>query len=432
MSKFKECEKLSITMSNLIHILILLYILILTQIIINLKIDQKISKITQNLFSEDLFSAKNINRTEQSKNRLDVTQYKFSTQTPSTREKQNTVSREEQLSDTIKSNQKMLIDSRLNYKIFLIDSVLTRVKSLITVPANLIKAQEKTFILQLGITRGEFLWAMVFGNSKRLPSETRVQLKRVGLQHFLTISGFNLSLIILLAESLLGKIPYRRAFSFVLLLSLLIYIEVVGFSTVLLRSLAMICLAYIARRFFHRPFLPLYGFLFLTTIIILINPQIISNLSFQFSTAALVGIYNNVFLLSRFRQSSLIWKTFAQSGTLSLIVFCFISPLTAHHFSEINLLAAITNVCLSWTMPFLTGAGMVYCAFLLVSSGFGHILAGGLTVVLDIFLQLVTFFAKLPQITFLLIQPLPWWCCGVWWGSLIIVRQLLYNRMKFE
>jgi ComEC/Rec2-related protein len=408
--------------------LMLIVVLILTQMIVKLNNDQLISKIEAKSFAEADFPQNTINGAEKGDFLTNLTFNRRPSTNLENTTSQNTVSSNEPSSDTIKKDRKTLIDRGYGSKEYLIDSVLSQMKTVLIVTANTIKEQERYFVMDLGSSRGEFLWAMVFGNPQALPGETKSLLQQVGLQHLLTISGFNLSLLLLLIESILSKVPFRQAFYFLLILLPLIYMQVVGFSVVMLRAVAMLGLAFISKSIFRRPFLPVYGLSILSVLILLISPTVFSDLSFQFSTIALMGIYLFSPFLTRLSKGGLIWKIFLPSCYFSLVVFVCTLPLVIFHFGEINLLAVLVNICLSWTMPVLTGLGIVYCVFLLVSSGFGHIFAMGLRVILNIFFQTVTIFTFLPKMTFSFPQTVPVWFFILWWGCLLWLRQLLSER----
>lgn len=142
--------------------------------------------------------------------------------------------------------------------------------------------QEKTFKLVSGI---------LFGEKKYVDDFMSSTIYKIGVGHILTVSGIHVGIIFTFINFFLEKIikAERKLSSYISFIAALFYTAISGFSPSAIRATLML-LVYMVAQILYRA-VTLADVLATTLVLTLaVNPQIITELSFQLSVAAVGGI----------------------------------------------------------------------------------------------------------------------------------------------
>jgi len=121
-------------------------------------------------------------------------------------------------------------------------------------------------------------------------------------------------------------------------------------------------------------------------LMLLVNPQWITNLSFQLSFLATFGVIVVAPILLKFLSKIPI---ISQDLAVTLAAQLMVTPVIAQNFHQISLVSLITNVLILWTISFI----MILGSLMLL---FGSIFAILTNVLLAYFIYIVQFFASMP------------------------------------
>ena len=255
------------------------------------------------------------------------------------------------------------------------------------------------------------LKGVVFGDKNELPRGLKENLRRTGTIHIVVASGYNLSVVGLYVMSLFQLLisAQRRTLMFILTeLVLLFYVLLIGFQAPIIRAFIMSSLTILGKVFGRERsgvwILVLSGF-----IMVVIKPAWITEISFQLSFLATLGImlYTEKIkngLQHFFDKFSLVRKlgiTYLLDDlatTLSAIIFTW--PIVSYYFGSVSLLSPLVNILVLWVVPILT----VYGGFTLLLPAFlgilSHYLSWLLELLLSYFIFVVTYFGNLPMASF--------------------------------
>lgn len=132
--------------------------------------------------------------------------------------------------------------------------------------------------------------AVLLGSREKLDDELVTAMRLTGIVHLLTVSGMHLTLIALMLEKLLGRLPFGRRTRFALqTVGLCFYTGLTGAAAGTVRALMMATLRGLAKCRGRR-YEPLTALAFAAWLMALIRPTWPLDASFQFSFFVLLGI----------------------------------------------------------------------------------------------------------------------------------------------
>ena len=199
---------------------------------------------------------------------------------------------------------------------------------------------------QAALARG-----FVLGQDDLVAPETREAFKRSGLAHLLAVSGQNVMLLAILAGVVLGAFGAGLRLRLILTLALIaLYVPIAGGGPSIARAGVMGAagiLATLAGRPTDRAYLALLA----AASTLLLNPRFGSDVGWQLSFAAVVGIMAwasplRSLLLGRFERwlPARVAAPLAEGAALTLAATVATAPLMAHHFEQLSLAALPANL----------------------------------------------------------------------------------------
>lgn len=271
---------------------------------------------------------------------------------------------------------------------------------------------------------------LVWGGAGRLSAEWRQRLAITGLSHITAVSGFNISLLIMLFVNNLIILGWpRRSATIIASLIIVIYVLLIGAPASALRA-GLLGLLMLWGQQFGR--LGRVGHLLLisATLMLVFNPFYFwGDLGFSLSFAAVFGLLYWTESWQRWLQRIplLRQKVISENLAVTLAAQVWTWPLIFWQFGQISLIAPVANLLVVWALPWLTVFLLLASplAWLWPSAGvFIFVPAGWL---LNILLAIIANLASWPWAGFIVEWPDNWRIAiiVVYYGlTLVLLRRL--------
>jgi len=197
---------------------------------------------------------------------------------------------------------------------------------------------------------------IVLGETSDISSDLRNAFALLGTAHILSVSGFHAGIIALMILFFLSWIPSLIIRNALLILSLLVFLEIVHWDPPAIRACMMTSLGYTIFSLQRKA----HGIHVLLTVggfMISLDPTLLSSIGFQMSMAGMFGLIFLPQYLHAFHQR-IFPKSIAHSLSTSISAMLILLPLTAWYFEMISFISPIANlmfipmftIALCWTI----------------------------------------------------------------------------------
>lgn len=239
--------------------------------------------------------------------------------------------------------------------------------------------------------QAEILSGILLGQNKNLPGRVRLALRDTSTLHIVVASGQNLSMVAGFFLGLSGMLKRKNAIilSFT---AVLLYVLLTGFQIPILRAAIMFSLASLAQ-FFGRQRDEIWVLTVTGGVMLWVNPKWITDLSFQISFMATLGVIVIAPIILKYLHSIPI---VAQDLAVSLGVQLVVTPIIAQNFHQFSIVGLLTNLAVLWTVSFMMILGTVMLIFSFISSILAQVVAIVTSVLITYFIYIVQFFSSLP------------------------------------
>ena len=212
-----------------------------------------------------------------------------------------------------------------------------------------------------------FAKALLLGDRTDIDYETNTAFKVSGISHVIAVSGLHVSILFGLIYTLAGR---RRLLTALLgIPAVIIFAAVAGFSPSVTRAGIMQILMMIAM-LFDKDYDQATALSFAALIMLVVNPLVITSVSFQLSVGCMAGIFLfsekiRTWLMEKKRLGR--WKGrftawFSSSVSITLSAMVFTTPLVAAYFGAVSLIGVVTNLCTLWVITYIFYGIMLLCA----------------------------------------------------------------------
>jgi len=233
---------------------------------------------------------------------------------------------------------------------------------------------------------------ILFGTKATLSKNLMDALVATSTMHIIALSGMNITILESIIGATLLPLVGRRIASVLTILCIIGFIAFVGPSPSVIRAGIMGSLALIAT-IFGRQNWSLFFFLVTCVIMLIINPSWITNLSFQLSAGATLGIIlftgtpkaKNAAV--RFVEENLRVTLAAQTLTIPIILVVF---------RRVSLVSPLTNILIGWIIQPVTVVGLILAIAGWVWLPLGQVAAWVAWVMLQYLIFVISWTAKLP------------------------------------
>lgn len=209
--------------------------------------------------------------------------------------------------------------------------------------ADSVKMKVYELLKNTDMEQVDIAFAMIFGDSNIVDKSVKNIYQNTGIAHLLAVSGLHVSAIVFALSFFMKKLKVSNKWQIVLLTLLLsIYVYLCSFSISVIRaSLMAIILSYSYIR--GKPYDRLSVISLLATVILLIDPMQLFNISFVLSFLAVLSI---ILLIEPIKRllGKIFFDKFANSLALVLAVQIGLSVVNIFYFNKIQPLSFIANL----------------------------------------------------------------------------------------
>jgi competence protein ComEC len=234
--------------------------------------------------------------------------------------------------------------------------------------------------------------AIVLGLKRAISSDVMEKLRIVGISHIVVISGFHISVIVKIFQSIFATLGKKTVFvlgTFVL----------IGFIVLTGASLSVIRASVMAWLFLLAPILGRRGhitnLLFLTIVVMILqNPLIIAyDIGFQLSVLSVLGLIYLMPIFDKiFSKLGDIVGT-AVSATLSAQIMTL--PVVLHSFSRFSVVAPIANIVITPIVPIIIVYAITIAIASFINMQISFIISWPLLFMLRYIISVTDFFSQL-------------------------------------
>lgn len=270
---------------------------------------------------------------------------------------------------------------------------------------------------------------LLTGSRKGIPEELMNNFNITGLTHIIAISGYNISLIIVLVSSLLDSMA-RRIKIPIIITFIILFTMFVGASAAVVRAAIMGVISVFAL-WFGRQSQIINALLLSAFFMALFKPQtLLFDVGFQLSFLATLGLIVTGSFFQR--HFSFMPKTFgiqeAIAMTLSAQVFAL--PVILMNFGRFSLISPVANVLIAPFIPFAMLFGFISAvlSFFVFELGFIFMFPGWLF--LKVIILVTNFLAAMPLASF----EIPWFSMFYLLGYylIFILGRILYRLWQIN
>ena len=245
----------------------------------------------------------------------------------------------------------------------------------------------------LGSPVGQLVSSMVLGRKAvDLPSDIRDRFIEAGLAHVLAASGFHVSLLLGIILKLTDRFAAKPRLA-VGIGTLIIYLGLTGIQASVFRACLMGSAVLVALAM-DTKVKPLGSLLLAATIILLVNPLFISDLGFQLSFLATLGLIVTMPGL----QAKLDWlpPTVATLVAVPLAASVWVLPLLSYEFNTFATYSIVVNILCTPLITVISLGGMISAIAALIIPAVGSAIAWLLLYPTLLLITVTKFFTSLP------------------------------------
>jgi len=240
------------------------------------------------------------------------------------------------------------------------------------------------------------------------------QLKNVGLIHIVVLSGMNITLLTAIIMSTIVKYIGRKIASILTIVIIIAFVQFVGAEAPVVRAAIMGILSLIGLLYGRRT-IALYLLFLSGLIMVILNYEWLTSISFQLSFSATLGIIlfgsggkneedaipvkTGIQIKKRWIPDQVrddLWKYFMEELRISLAAQVFTLPIIFWYFRQISFISPIANILVAWLIAPLMILGILTIALGLVSWHLGFVISWLVYPLLEFIIWVVETLAKVP------------------------------------
>lgn len=263
---------------------------------------------------------------------------------------------------------------------------------------------------------------LVLGGKLVLPENFEQSLKVTGTSHIVSVSGFNVTLVIGFLMKL-NKFVSKKLVFILTFFVLFAFIVVVGLNNIPALRAVLMGYVFLLSLFVGRKASVVNSLSIIIFFLLLDNPLIYKSVSFQLSIAATFGIVTFNKDIGRILQKLKVPKSIRSDFATTVTAIIWTFPITLSNFETFSILAFLVNIIVLPVVPLITVLGIIVLFLSFISKGIMRFLLIPLNLGLSYVIHSINFFAKFDFLYFEDIE-LP--------GSVAIILYLLYFLVLIE
>lgn len=246
------------------------------------------------------------------------------------------------------------------------------------------------------------LSGLLFGTKATLSKELYDQLITTGTIHIIALSGMNITILIDLVATSLNRFVSKRMASMLTIGVICWFVWFVGGTATIIRAAIMGTLTLIAL-IFGRQYWALLSLMLAVGLMLLVHPSWVTEISFQLSVAATLGIILFGSMEKRVHDRKNMPKFVAiffygieENFRLTMAAQVFTIPIIFHYFHRISFISPLTNVAIGWVIAPVTTLGWLACVLGFVWLPLGIVPAWMSWVMLEYLVRTVQILSHVP------------------------------------
>ncbi|MBL7078294.1 ComEC/Rec2 family competence protein [Candidatus Shapirobacteria bacterium] len=194
---------------------------------------------------------------------------------------------------------------------------------------------------------------IVLGAKSRLSTDFYQKLQNTGTLHIIVASGYNLTVISQIPVDFLAWFIGRKAALLFGGVLVWLYVLVAGSQPPVIRAAIIVTFIYLAQ-FSGRKFNVWRAFAVVVWLMLVINPGLLTGISFQLSISAMFGLLFFEKKWERLRKIPLVGKGLAESLSAQIMVL----PIIGYHFGQVSWASPLINMLILPLVPYLMILGL--------------------------------------------------------------------------
>lgn len=242
------------------------------------------------------------------------------------------------------------------------------------------------------------LSGIVFGTKATLSKALMDSLIKTGTLHIVALSGMNITILASLINLTLLRVISRRIASLLTVLVIIGFVWFVGPAPSIIRAAIMGIIALLSV-ILGKPYWAIWSYVLAVTIMLVLNPLWIYDLSFQLSALATLGIIlfgGKTTEKKPLRIASVVRSSISDDLRLTLAAQVFTIPLILVTFHRLSLVSPLSNVLIGWTIAPLTVMGWLIATLGWMWLPLGQIIAWPSWVFLEYLIQVIAVTGSIP------------------------------------
>lgn len=238
-----------------------------------------------------------------------------------------------------------------------------------------------------------FMSGLILGSKKSIPDWLLDEFKITGTTHIIALSGFNITIIVVVLKNLTHGLSRRLSFWFPIL-SVFLFVVLTGAQASVVRAAIMGSMLLLATRL-GRQGNAFVSIAFTAAAMICLNPLILRfDIGFQLSFAALVGlIYVAPFIDKYFLRLP---KIIAENLSLTLAAQIAAAPIIIYNFKTFSFIAPVANVLILPLIPLVMAIGFISSVLAILFEPLGRLLGYLAFGFLEYMIRVVEYLSSVP------------------------------------
>ncbi len=244
----------------------------------------------------------------------------------------------------------------------------------------------------------EILSAMILGDKGRMSDSLKEKLNIAGVRHITAVSGMHVAILSgIVLSMLLGLGLWRSKATILASLFIVLFVMLTGFQPSAIRAGLMGGLVLFSQNM-GRVNVGVRILVFVAVLMLLFNPLLISDVGFQLSFLAVLGI--TLFLPFTRGVIRFVPDAFQLRDVLGMTITAqvFTLPLLVWYFGGFSVISLLTNLLIVPLLPFVLGLGFLLMLVGVVWAGFGYLLFLPVFFLLDYIVRVINIASQIPGV----------------------------------
>ncbi|MEI6462865.1 MAG: ComEC/Rec2 family competence protein [bacterium] len=233
------------------------------------------------------------------------------------------------------------------------------------------------------IDQSSFLQSLIWGTSILSNNKDSlsmiVDFRRTGIAHLLSVSGFNVNIIIQVTTLLFVLFPSKYRLVFVNIIVLLYLVIFIGTDNIPASRAVIFGIVFTLSKYLGYKVSMKRLLLYYVISCLFFDIEWVKNISFLLTVSSICGIllFQRVILRC---LSNLLPEPFDEALSVTLSALILVTPVSSFFFGNISVVAPISNVIVTPFAPILT---VLYMLFLLISNPFREMIGNVIAIILN-------------------------------------------------